>query len=37
MEAYLPENLKYHAIPPHNDVDVNGNDLSFVAIIEEDK
>ena len=36
--TYLPRKFKISiAIPPHNDVDVNGNDLSFVAIIEEDK
>ena len=36
--TYLPRKFKIAiAIPPHNDVDVNGNDLSFVAIIENKK
>jgi len=35
-DTYLPRKFKIAvAIPPHNDVDVNGNDLSFVAIIED--
>jgi sulfite reductase (NADPH) hemoprotein beta-component len=34
-DSYLPRKFKIAvAVPPHNDVDVNGNDLSFVAIIE---
>ncbi|MBN2164352.1 MAG: assimilatory sulfite reductase (NADPH) hemoprotein subunit [Pontiellaceae bacterium] len=34
-DTYLPRKFKIAvAVPPHNDVDVNGNDLSFVAIIE---
>ena len=34
--TYLPRKFKIAvAIPPHNDVDVNGNDLSFVAIAEQ--
>ena len=34
-DTYLPRKFKIAvAIPPHNDVDVNGNDLSFVAIVE---
>jgi sulfite reductase (NADPH) hemoprotein beta-component len=37
-DTYLPRKFKIAiAIPPHNDVDVNGNDLSFVAIIEKGK
>jgi sulfite reductase (NADPH) hemoprotein beta-component len=37
-DTYLPRKFKIAvAIPPHNDVDVNGNDLSFVAIIEDGK
>ena len=36
--TYLPRKFKIAiAIPPHNDVDINGNDLSFVAIIENKK
>ncbi|MEI6892351.1 MAG: assimilatory sulfite reductase (NADPH) hemoprotein subunit [Pontiella sp.] len=36
-DTYLPRKFKIAvAIPPHNDVDVNGNDLSYVAIIEGD-
>ena len=35
-DTYLPRKFKIAmAIPPHNDVDVNGNDLSYVAIIED--
>lgn len=35
-DTYLPRKFKIAvAIPPHNDVDVNGNDLSYVAIIQE--
>lgn len=35
-DTYLPRKFKIAvAVPPHNDVDVNGNDLSFVAIIED--
>lgn len=35
-DTYLPRKFKIAvAIPPHNDVDVNGNCLSFVAIIED--
>ena len=35
-DTYLPRKFKIAvAVPPHNDVDVNGNDLSFVAIIRE--
>lgn len=35
-KTYLPRKFKIAvAIPPSNDVDVNGNDLSFVAIVEE--
>ncbi len=34
-DTYLPRKFKIAvAVPPHNDVDVNGNDLSFVAIVE---
>ncbi len=34
--TYLPRKFKIAvAIPPHNDVDVNGNDLSFVAIAQD--
>ena len=34
--TYLPRKFKIAvAIPPHNDVDVNGNDLSFVAIVKD--
>ena len=34
--TYLPRKFKIAvAVPPHNDVDVNGNDLSFVAIIKD--
>ncbi|MDF7798944.1 assimilatory sulfite reductase (NADPH) hemoprotein subunit [Pontiellaceae bacterium B1224] len=37
-DTYLPRKFKIAmAIPPHNDVDVNGNDLSFVAIIKDGK
>jgi sulfite reductase (NADPH) hemoprotein beta-component len=37
-DTYLPRKFKIAvAVPPHNDVDVNGNDLSFVAIVEEGK
>ncbi|MDF7825001.1 assimilatory sulfite reductase (NADPH) hemoprotein subunit [Pontiellaceae bacterium B12227] len=37
-DTYLPRKFKIAvAIPPHNDVDVNGNDLSYVAIIEDGK
>ncbi len=37
-DTYLPRKFKIAvAIPPHNDVDVNGNDLSFVAIIVDGK
>lgn len=37
-DTYLPRKFKIAvAVPPHNDVDVNGNDLSFVAIIEDGK
>ncbi|HEY5653124.1 MAG TPA: assimilatory sulfite reductase (NADPH) hemoprotein subunit, partial [Pontiella sp.] len=37
-DTYLPRKFKIAiAIPPHNDVDVNGNDLSFVAIIQDGK
>ncbi len=37
-DTYLPRKFKIAvAIPPHNDVDVNGNDLSFVAIIKNGK
>ncbi|WP_372807774.1 NADPH-dependent assimilatory sulfite reductase hemoprotein subunit, partial [Pontiella sp.] len=35
-DTYLPRKFKIAvAVPPHNDVDVNGNDLSFVAIVED--
>ncbi len=35
-DTYLPRKFKIAvAVPPHNDVDVNGNDLSFVAIIAD--
>ena len=30
--TYLPRKFKIAVATPHNDVDVNGNDLSFVAI-----
>jgi len=34
-DSYLPRKFKIAiAVPPHNDVDVNGNDLSFVAIVK---
>ena len=37
-KTYLPRKFKIAiAIPPHNDVDVNGNDLSFVAIIDNNE
>jgi sulfite reductase (NADPH) hemoprotein beta-component len=37
-DTYLPRKFKIAvAVPPHNDVDVNGNDLSFVAIVEDGK
>lgn len=37
-KTYLPRKFKIAiAIPPHNDVDINGNDLSFVAIISNNK
>ena len=37
-DTYLPRKFKIAvAIPPHNDVDVNGNDLSYVAIIDDGK
>ncbi len=33
--TYLPRKFKIAiAVPPHNDVDINGNDLSFIAIIK---
>lgn len=35
-DSYLPRKFKIAiAVPPHNDVDVNGNDLSFVAIVKD--
>ncbi len=35
-DTYLPRKFKIAiAVPPHNDVDVNGNDLSFVAIVKD--
>ncbi|MDR9499756.1 MAG: assimilatory sulfite reductase (NADPH) hemoprotein subunit [Hydrogenovibrio sp.] len=37
-KTYLPRKFKIAvAIPPHNDVDVHANDLSFVAIAKEDQ
>jgi len=37
-KTYLPRKFKIAiAIPPHNDVDINGNDLSFVAIIDNNE
>lgn len=37
-ETYLPRKFKIAiAIPPSNDVDVYGNDLAFIAILEGDK
>lgn len=37
-DTYLPRKFKIAvAVPPHNDVDVNGNDLSLVAIVEKGK
>jgi sulfite reductase (NADPH) hemoprotein beta-component len=37
-DTYLPRKFKITvAVPPHNDVDVNGNDLSLVAIVEDGK
>ncbi len=37
-DTYLPRKFKIAvAVPPHNDVDVNGNDLSLVAIINDGK
>ena len=34
--TYLPRKFKIAvAVPPHNDVDVNGNDSSFVAIAKD--
>ncbi len=37
-DTYLPRKFKVAvAVPPHNDVDVNGNDLSLVAIVEDGK
>jgi sulfite reductase (NADPH) hemoprotein beta-component len=34
-DTYLPRKFKIAvAVPPHNDVDVHGNDLSFVAIAD---
>ncbi|MFL2859633.1 MAG: assimilatory sulfite reductase (NADPH) hemoprotein subunit [Pontiellaceae bacterium] len=37
-KTYLPRKFKIAiAIPPHNDVDINGNDLSFVAIIKSNQ
>jgi len=37
-DTYLPRKFKIAiAVPPHNDVDVNGNDLSFVAIVKDGK
>ncbi len=37
-DTYLPRKFKIAvAVPPHNDVDVNGNDLSYVAIIKDGK
>lgn len=35
---YLPRKFKIAiAIPPYNDVDIHANDLSFIAIVENDK
>lgn len=35
-DTYLPRKFKIAvAIPPHNDVDINGNDLALVAIAEK--
>ena len=37
-DTYLPRKFKVAvAVPPHNDVDVNGNDLSLVAIVTDGK
>lgn len=37
-KTYLPRKFKIAvAVPPSNDVDINGNDLSFIAIIEDEK
>ncbi len=37
-KTYLPRKFKIAvAIPPSNDVDIHANDLSFVAIIEDEK
>ena len=35
---YLPRKFKVgYAIPPHNDIDVYGQDLGFIAVVEEGK
>ncbi len=37
-KTYLPRKFKIAvAIPPSNDVDIHANDLSFIAILEDDK
>lgn len=37
-KTYLPRKFKIAvAIPPSNDVDISGNDLSFIAIVEDEK
>ena len=37
-KTYLPRKFKIAvAVPPSNDVDIHANDLSFIAIVEDDK